>query len=275
MQSRLCSRTIFVALTSMVVAISAAAQGRDSVKLEHLTAIVDGHPFAVWASRPAHPGGSILLVHGRTWSARPAFDLHLSHENRSVLARLSAAGYAAYAVDLRGYGETPRDSSGWLTPRRSATDVEGVLRWIATQNPQDAAPILVGWSRGSRIAAMVATRGKVPLSALVLSAYTYDPNVDGQPVPPDSTPARARNTAKAAASDFKTPAVATQETIDAFVTTSLATNLVRVDLKGEAVSRYPASIDSHAHSADSGRARFRNRFSGRIKILQLAGNRRP
>ena len=37
---------------------------------ERFTVPSDGHPMAVWARRPEAPKGSILLVHGRTWSSR-------------------------------------------------------------------------------------------------------------------------------------------------------------------------------------------------------------
>ena len=94
-----------------------AGRGASSAP-ERFTVQSDGHPMAVWARRPATPRAAILLVHGRTWSSRPDFDLQVPGMKRSVMADLAALGIAAYAVDLRGYGETPRDSTGWLTPRQ-------------------------------------------------------------------------------------------------------------------------------------------------------------
>ena len=91
---------------------------------ERFTVDSDGHPMAVWSRRPPDPArAAVLLVHGRTWSSRPDFDLQVPGLRRSVMASLAAAGIAAYAVDLRGYSATPRDASGWLTPRRAAADV--------------------------------------------------------------------------------------------------------------------------------------------------------
>src|SRR5262249_36682414 len=83
--------------------------GRGPGSLERFTVTSDGHPMAVWARRPVNPRGAILLVHGMTWSTRPDFDLQVPGLQRSVMTSFAAQGFAAYGVDLRGYGETPRD----------------------------------------------------------------------------------------------------------------------------------------------------------------------
>ena len=73
----------------------------------------DGQPLVVWSRLPARPRGTLLLVHGRTWSALPNFDLQVAGEpadTRSVLAALAQAGHAVYALDLRGHGASnPED----------------------------------------------------------------------------------------------------------------------------------------------------------------------
>ena len=89
-------------------------------KLERLTVDAQGHPLTVWSRRPPDPQGVVVLLHGRTWGARTAFDFEPRAGSRSLLKALAAAGYATYAVDLRGYGETARDRSGWLSPGRAA-----------------------------------------------------------------------------------------------------------------------------------------------------------
>ena len=112
--------------------------------LEHFTVRVEGHPMALWARRPPSPKGAILLIHGRTWSSLPDFDLQVPAEPRSAMQALAARGYAAYALDLRGYGGTPRDNTGWITPHRAAADVAEVLKWIAQQEKGREAPVLLG-----------------------------------------------------------------------------------------------------------------------------------
>src|SRR5262245_2808015 len=91
----------------------APAGPRTSTSPDRFTVPSDGHPMAVWARRPANPRAAILLVHGLTWSSRPDFDLQVPGLDRSVMSSLAARGFAAYGVDLRGYGETPRDATGW------------------------------------------------------------------------------------------------------------------------------------------------------------------
>jgi pimeloyl-ACP methyl ester carboxylesterase len=199
-------------------------------RLQRLTVTASGHQLAVWSRRPMHPQGVVVLVHGRTWSARPAFDFEARAGSRSLLKALAAAGFATYAVDLRGYGETARDATGWLAPSRAVEDVDAVLQFAARRHPGLPAPILLGWSRGSKIAALTAARGHEQLSALVLFAYTLDPSA-----PPENGPAAGKapavpNTAESARSDFVSPEVASAALIQDFVDTALATNPTRAEV---------------------------------------------
>jgi pimeloyl-ACP methyl ester carboxylesterase len=198
-----------------------------------LTVQSDGHPMAVWARRPANPRGVILLVHGLTWSTRPDFDLQVPGLERSVMSSLAARGFAAYGVDLRGYGETSRDATGWLTPRRAAADVINVLGWIAGQHPALPKPALVGWSRGGAIAQMVAQLAPTRVSALVLYGFAYDPEAQFVDVTTTEKPQMDKNTAESAASDFISPKVTPQAVIKAFVEQALKSDPVRIDLKND------------------------------------------
>ncbi len=109
------------------------------------TVISDGHSMAVWEKSPTAPQAVVLLVHGRTWSTRPDFDLQVSGEDLSLMDGLVEMGLASFGVDLRGYGETPRDESGWNTPDRAAADVAKLLAWLRARAPER--PVyLFGWS---------------------------------------------------------------------------------------------------------------------------------
>ena len=94
-----------------------AARCPAAAMLEHFTVPSDGHPMAVWARRPPMPRGTVPL------RARPDMEQTAGLRSagpglqRSVMQSFAAQGFAAYAMDLRGYGETPRDATGWLTPR--------------------------------------------------------------------------------------------------------------------------------------------------------------
>jgi alpha-beta hydrolase superfamily lysophospholipase len=186
-----------------------------------LVANAEGHELVVWSRLPARPKAAVVLVHGRTWSARPAFDFDSRSVSRSLLRGLSAAGYATYAVDLPGYGSSARTVTGWLSPTQAAADVEAVVRFVTQRHPKLAPPVLFGWSRGSKISALVATRSKEPISALVLYAFNFDPDaapLNGLAVTPaPSTP----NTAEAARSDFVSPNVASPVLIQDFVDAAL------------------------------------------------------
>src|SRR5262249_33539861 len=61
---------------------------------ERSTVTSDGHPITLWARKPPSgtaQKGSVLLVHGLTWSGRPDFDLQVPGLGlqRSVLASLA------------------------------------------------------------------------------------------------------------------------------------------------------------------------------------------
>lgn len=215
-------------------AIQVAASQAGSTQPERFTVISDGHPLAVWARRPAAPTATVLLLHGRTWSSRPDWDLQVPGIGRSVMQALATRSIAAYAVDLRGYGGTPRDATGFNTPRRSAADVLNVLAWIRQRHPGLPRPALVGWSRGGAIAMMAAQLAPHAISSLVLFGFSWDPALEFSDIDDaDVPPARLPNTAAAAASDFISPAVTPLPVVRAFVEQALGADPTLVDVKGD------------------------------------------
>lgn len=187
--------------------------------------------MALWEKSAEYAEESILLVHGLTWSAIPDFDLQVEGEDLSLMDGLAEEGYAVFAIDLRGYGETPRDDTGWLTPDRTAKDLEIVLEWISGQKKWKKKPHLFGWSLGSTRSQLLAQRHPELISSLTLYGYWLD--VD-QVFPPDKenvTPKRQENTAENAASDFRTPGSISQKAIDAYVASALRADPVKADLR--------------------------------------------
>jgi pimeloyl-ACP methyl ester carboxylesterase len=199
--------------------------------------VVEGHHVAVWqraraANAPA--ATKILLIHGRTWSSLPNFDLKVAGEERSFMDMLGAVGLDVYAVDLRGYGATPRDATGFLTPDRAVADVAAVLAWMQ-QDPRRAGRVYVmGLSRGAMIAAMLAQKHPEKMAGIVLLGFGFDPDIRSAPSDPAIKPGRLRNTADNAASDFITPDAYTGATLSTFVKTALQHDPVLVDWRDEA-----------------------------------------
>lgn len=201
-------------------------------KLEQLAVPADdGLTLALWAREVAQPKGVIVLLHGRTWSALPDFDLQVPGDRRSVMQSLNARGYSAFALDLRGYGKTPRDATGWLTPDRAARDVAQALEWLAKEKKIQR-PVLLGWSYGSLVAQLTAQRRPELMSALILFGYPRDPAKLVFPEEPPE-PARAANTRETAASDFISPRVTPKKVIDTYVAVALAADPVRVDWRNQ------------------------------------------
>ena len=201
--------------------------------LQHHTVEVDGHPMAVWEKSPANPDGVVVLLHGRTWSSLPDFDLQLPGEDLSLMDGLVAEGFSAYAVDLRGYGGTPRDETGWLTPDQAAKDVVGILRWVGGRAGE--LPALFGWSYGSMVAQLTAQRAPELMSALILFGYPVGPDTDFSGGGPDpDEPPRTQTTAAAAASDFLIPGTISQPAIDEYVRHALEADPIRVDWRDQA-----------------------------------------
>ncbi len=204
----------------------------------------DGQVLAVWSRVPAQPRGAIVLVHGRTWSSLPNFDLQVPGEpadSRSVLAALARAGYAAYALDLRGYGASARDRSGWNTPARAQADVEQALAWVAARHPQLPPPALLGYSNGARVALLVAQARPQLLSALLLYGFPDDVEAPDAEPEPAAAPLRERTTAEAAASDFITVGASPPAVREAYVAQALAADPVRTDWR-ESFGFHPEQV---------------------------------
>jgi len=192
--------------------------------LQHLSVSAADQTLAVWSRQPLQPRGIVVLVHGRTWSARTAFDFDTPNArdgNRSLLKSFAAAGFAVYAVDLPGYGATPPPTEGWLAPHIAARDVDAVVRFAAQRHPGLPAPILLGWSRGSRISALLASHAHEPLSALILYAYAQDPAAPPVYGPAQGARPHITNTSEAARSDFISPDVTSAAMIQDFVDQAL------------------------------------------------------
>ena len=196
----------------------------------------DGHELRLWSLAPLDMPAdrpAIVLVHGRTWSSLPDFDLRVEGDpSLSLMHALAREGIPSYALDLRGYGGTPRDSSGWLEPDRAARDLAAALAFVEAREGE--APDLLGWSMGALVAQLCIQRHPEAARSLVLYGYPRDPDARSPELADEqhAEPARATNSAAAARSDFITPETIREEAIAAYVEASLAADPVRVDWRG-------------------------------------------
>lgn len=199
------------------------------VNLQKQTVLSDGHPIAVWEKRIPDAKGVILFVHGRTWSALPDFDLQVEGEDLSLMDGMIEKGFSTYAVDLRGYGETPRDSTEWNTPIKAAYDILAVVEWIKVQ--ENMKVHLFGWSMGSSLSLLATQLESKNLASLTLFGFWKDMDMM---IPEDSVNVellKITNTAEAAASDFIVDGSISDKAIDTYVKASLAADPVKVDWK--------------------------------------------
>ena len=209
----------------------AAAPAASTTAARHAVVADDGHALVLWSKTPPAPRGTILLLHGRTWSALPNFDLQVPGTPRSVMDAFSHAGYATYALDQRGYGASPRDDSGWLTPTRAATDALAAAATIRARHPDLPAPVLVGYSMGAVTAMFTVQQHPTSFSKLVLYGFPLDIDTAAPrpPGPPADAPARTPTTREAAGEDFVVAGAAPKAVVDAYVAQAVAADPVRVD----------------------------------------------
>ncbi len=188
----------------------------------------DGHPIRVWRKGPAS-GKPILLLHGRTWSARPVWDLQVGSPARdgaselgaSTMDLLAAHGYQSWAPDFRGLGGTTRDAGGWTTPATCLADVKAVLGMMEAEGIRT--PPLIGWSQGAMVAQMVAQQYPESISHVVLYASIFDPELQ-YPLPGEKdspgrlseTPPHVDNTMEGAMEDWTVPGLIDDEAAQAF-----------------------------------------------------------
>ncbi|MCP5118940.1 MAG: alpha/beta hydrolase [bacterium] len=171
----------------------------------------------------------MVLIHGRTWSSLPDFDLQVPGEDLSLMDGLVESGYATYAVDLRGYGATPRDATGWLSPDRAVADVARVLEWARDQHKDSQPPFLFGWSLGSMVSQLTVQRHPDLVSGVILFGYPFSASTRIPVTADPQAPPREPTTAEAAASDFIAEGMISQRAINTYVQVAVAADPVRVD----------------------------------------------
>ncbi|GAB3672412.1 alpha/beta hydrolase [Salinisphaera aquimarina] len=125
---------------------------------------------------PASPGKAILFVHGATYPGA-MFDVAGS----SWLDHAVADGYAAYALDVRGYGAStrpaaldapPRDNKPFARAESAVADITDCVATIRERTGVETIDI-VGWSWGTMTSGMYAASQPGSINRLVLFAPVY------------------------------------------------------------------------------------------------------
>ena len=194
---------------------------------------INDHTFAVYEKKADSPSDIILFVHGRTISSLPNFNLQIESKNVSVMDAFVAKGFTVYAIDLRGFGNTPRDDSGWITPNKASSDVIKMLEWITARHPKNKKPALFGYSLGSLVSQLVVQQKPNLVSELVLFGYPirYLDKIDASAIKKDKTiinPPRKPNTVEWSSDGFITSSI-TQEVIDGYVSACLSLDSTLAD----------------------------------------------
>jgi pimeloyl-ACP methyl ester carboxylesterase len=129
---------------------------------------------------------AVLFVHGATYPGA-TFDLEL--DGYDWMTQVAMAGFAAYALDMRGYGRSTRPAAMADPPEKNApfsrakdavADVGDAVEFILDRTGADRVD-LIGWSWGTMIAGMYAAEHGDKVDKLVLYAPIYSlENPDGK-----------------------------------------------------------------------------------------------
>jgi len=123
----------------------------------------------------------VLFVHGATYASR-LYDI--PHPGASWLRATADAGFAEYALDIRGYGKSRSERVGNITEPYARyldaiQDIMDVVTWICDRHATDAIR-LVGGSWGSITAAtFAASHGMAHVARLVLYAPIFAERNEG------------------------------------------------------------------------------------------------
>ncbi len=117
----------------------------------------------------------VLFVHGATYASR-LYDV--PQPGASWLKATAEAGYAAYALDIRGYGKSfasnlAETAEPYARGSDAVKDISDAVTWLCARHDRDQIG-LIGGSWGSITTAMFASGGsKSQIAALVLYAPIF------------------------------------------------------------------------------------------------------
>lgn len=165
----------------------------------------DGTRIRLWERSQAESDEAVLFVHGATYGGRGVFDVDAPDIETSWLRTVAEDGPAAFAIDIRGYGdsERPLELEGPSEAHPSvvrapiaADDVTAALEFIVDRVNHVH---LVGYSWGTIVCGILFRREiDVEIRSLTQFAPIYDPPSEFQSkFDPGTPPSAYRTTTKA------------------------------------------------------------------------------
>jgi alpha-beta hydrolase superfamily lysophospholipase len=154
----------------------------------HDITATDGLRLRVWEQSRDDPAEAVLFVHGASYGAVSMFDPPVPDEWMGWLDHAAHEGQAAFAVDIRGYGdserppaleEDPTESDPVVPAAVAARDVRDTLHWIREEQGFDRIH-LVGLSSGAWRARALFSNYDPDLATVTLAAGSL-----GQLGPPE------------------------------------------------------------------------------------------
>jgi pimeloyl-ACP methyl ester carboxylesterase len=140
----------------------------------------------------------VLLVHGKTWSGRPDFDLQI--RDYSVMDFLARNGYDVWSIDIHGYGRSEKTDKDWSDTESASNDIGAAVDYISKQNGVDKVSIL-GWSWGTQTTGLFTMNHPEKVDKLILYGMGWKgrPSNKSRPIPKEQY---RINDETAARSDF-------------------------------------------------------------------------
>jgi len=142
----------------------------------------DGLRLRIWKEAQGDPTEAVLFVHGATYGGVSMFDPPVAEEWDGWMDYAANANQAAYAVDIRGYGDSERPPEFESDPEESepvvpaavaASDVRDAIEWIRGGQGFDRVH-LVGLSSGTwRVRALFAEYDP-DVATVTLAAGSYE-----------------------------------------------------------------------------------------------------
>lgn len=167
-----------LALSTLVGTVGAETVEDPSSPTAHDVTARDGTRLRVWERSPSDAEEAVLFVHGATYAGRSMFDPPVPADYETWLRFAENRGQAAFAVDVRGYGESERPSLETrngeppVRARTAACDTHDTLGWIRERFDRVH---LVGISWGTVIAGVLFSNHDPEVASLVQQAPVYDP----------------------------------------------------------------------------------------------------